>query len=148
MLLAKELEAHHLSAKSDSLLVTGQVTDEYQAKDPQLASYLRYVNILKDAFYTFDLVHVHKEQNSRADLLSKLASSGKKGRQRSMIQETLKSPRTTAWGLHEDDHFENCMRYPAILALCGLHGIYLSTLQDLFKFKIYNTNNQGFVFIK
>jgi len=33
--------------KSDSFLVTGQVTGQYQAKDSQLASYLRYVRILK-----------------------------------------------------------------------------------------------------
>jgi len=40
MLLAKEMGARGLSAKSDSLLVIGQVTGEYQAKDPQMAAYL------------------------------------------------------------------------------------------------------------
>ena len=34
MLLAKEMGAQSLLAKSDSQLVTGQVTGEYQAKDP------------------------------------------------------------------------------------------------------------------
>jgi len=82
MLLAKELGAWSLLVKSDSLLVTGQVTSEYQAKDPQLASYLRYVTILKAAFSMSDLVHVPREQNSRANLLSKLASLGKGDRQR------------------------------------------------------------------
>jgi len=42
----------------------------------------------------FELVHVPKDQNARADLLAKLASSGKGGRQRTVIQETLKTPRT------------------------------------------------------
>jgi len=37
MLLAKELGARSLLEKSDSLLVTEQVTSEYQAKDPHLA---------------------------------------------------------------------------------------------------------------
>ena len=41
----------------------------------------------------FELVHVPREQNARADLLAKLASSGKGGRQRIVIQETLKTPR-------------------------------------------------------
>ena len=77
MLLAKELGAWSLLVKSDSLLVNGQVTSEYQAKDPQLASYLRYVTILKVAFFTFDLVHVPREHNSRADLLSKLVVQGR-----------------------------------------------------------------------
>ena len=47
MLLAKEMGAQSLLAKSDSQLVTGQVTGEYQAKDPQMAAYLRYVEVLK-----------------------------------------------------------------------------------------------------
>ncbi|XP_068499851.1 uncharacterized protein [Phaseolus vulgaris] len=93
MLLAKEMGAQSLLAKSDSQLVTGQVTGEYQAKDPQMATYLRYVEVLKRAFAAFELVHVPKEQNVRADLLAKLASSGKAGRQRTVIQETLKTPR-------------------------------------------------------
>ena len=93
MLLAKEMGAQSLLAKNDSQLVTGQVTREYQAKDPQMAVYLRYIEALKGAFATFELVHVPKEQNARADLLAKLASTGKGGRQRTVIQETLKTPR-------------------------------------------------------
>jgi len=80
-------------AKSDSLLVTGQVTGEFQAKDPQMAAYLEYVQELKSSFVSLEVVHVPREQNARADLLAKLASSGKGGRQRTVIQETLKTPR-------------------------------------------------------
>ena len=65
--------------KSDSLLVIGQVTYEYQTKDSQLASYLRYVRILRAVFSMFDLAHVPREHNSQADLLSRLASSEKGG---------------------------------------------------------------------
>jgi len=42
-----------------------------------MAAYLRYVEVLKGAFAAFELVHVPREQNARADLLAKLASSGK-----------------------------------------------------------------------
>jgi len=59
-----------------------------------MAAYLGYVQVLKGAFVAFELVHVLREQNARADLLAKLASSGKGGRQRTVIQETLKTPRT------------------------------------------------------
>jgi len=93
MLLAKEMGAQSLFRKSDSQLVTRQVTGEYQAKDPQMAAYLRYVEVLKGAFAAFELVHIPKEQNARVDLLAKLASSGKGGKQRTVIQETLKTPR-------------------------------------------------------
>ena len=93
MLLAKEMGAKSFLAKSDSLLVTGHVTGEYQAKDPQMAAYLTYVQVLNGAFAAFELVHVPREQNARADLPAKLASSGKGGRQKTVIQETLKAPR-------------------------------------------------------
>ena len=79
MLLAKELGAHWLLAKSDSLLITGQISGYYQAKDPQLASYLGYVKDLRETFSIFYLVHVQREQNTRAYLLSKLSNSGKVG---------------------------------------------------------------------
>ncbi|XP_068486823.1 uncharacterized protein [Phaseolus vulgaris] len=92
MLLAKEMGAQSLLAKTDSQLVTGQVTGEYQAKDPQMDAYLRYIEVLKGAFAVFELVHVPREQNARADLLAKLASSDKGGRQRTVIQETFKTP--------------------------------------------------------
>jgi len=78
MLLTKEMGAKGLLAKSDSLLVTGHVTEEYQAKDPQMAAYLEYVQALKESFKVFEFVHVLREQNARAELLAKLASSGKR----------------------------------------------------------------------
>jgi len=93
MLLAKEMGAQNLLVKSDSQLITGQVSGEFQEKDPQMAAYLRYVQLLKGAFSALELVHVPREQNARADLLAKLASSGKGGKQRTVIQETLKAPR-------------------------------------------------------
>jgi len=80
MQLEKEMGAKSLLAKSDSLLVTGQVTGEYQAKDPQMVAYLGYVQVLKGSFTMFELVHVPREQNARANLLAKLASSGKGGK--------------------------------------------------------------------
>jgi len=87
MLLAKEMGAQSLLAKSDSLLVTVQVTGEYQAKDPQMVTYLGYVQVLKGSFLVFELVHVPREQNARADLLAKLVSSGKGGRERTVIRK-------------------------------------------------------------
>ena len=53
------------------------MTGEYQAKDPQMAAYLGYVQVLKSSFAMFKLVHVLREQNARENLLAKLASLGK-----------------------------------------------------------------------
>jgi len=85
ILLAKEMGAKVLMGKSDSLLVTRQVTDEFLAKDPQMAAYLEYVQELRRSFVLFEVVHMPGEKNARADLLAKLASSGKGGRQRTVI---------------------------------------------------------------
>ncbi|XP_068486581.1 uncharacterized protein [Phaseolus vulgaris] len=64
MLLAKEMGARSLLVKSDSLLIIGQVIGEYQAKDPQMAAYLEYVRLLREAFDVFELVHALREQNA------------------------------------------------------------------------------------
>jgi len=93
MLLAKDMGAQNLLVKSDSQLITGQVSGEFQSKDPKMAAYLRYVQLLKGAFSAIELIHVPREKNARADLLAKLASSGKGGKQSTVIQETLKAPR-------------------------------------------------------
>jgi len=45
MLLPKEMGAKSLLVKSDSLLITGQVTGEYQFKNPQMVAYLEYVRL-------------------------------------------------------------------------------------------------------
>ncbi|XP_020202547.1 uncharacterized protein LOC109788270 [Cajanus cajan] len=92
MTLAKEMGATSLSARSDSQLITRQVVGTFQAKDPQLAKYLEKVRLLSENFREFTLNHVPREQNSRADLLSKLASTKKPGTTRSVIQETLAQP--------------------------------------------------------
>jgi len=92
MLLAKEMGVAHLSTGSDSLLIIGQVNGEFATKDPQLARYLDYVKVLSKAFITFDLIHVPRQDNNLADLLSKLSSCTKPGQQRSVIKETLTTP--------------------------------------------------------
>jgi ribonuclease HI len=58
MKLAREMEVTDLRAKSDSQLVTNQVSGEYQTKDPQLMKYLEKVRTLKEQFNTFELIYV------------------------------------------------------------------------------------------
>ena len=64
ILLGKEMGARVLMAKSDSLLVTGQVTGKFQGKDPQMAAYLEFVQELKGSFASFEVLHVPREQNA------------------------------------------------------------------------------------
>lgn len=85
MRLAKEMGATNLEARSDSQLLTGQVSVEFQAKDPQLAKYLDKVRGLILVFSDFKLMHVPWEQNARVNLLSKLASMRKPGNNKLVI---------------------------------------------------------------
>jgi hypothetical protein len=92
MRLAVEMGVTELEARSDSQLVTGQVTGNFQTKDPQLLKYLEKVAKLIKKFKSFKLFHVPIDQNSRADLLARLASTKRPGKNRSVIQETLALP--------------------------------------------------------
>ncbi|GAU32151.1 hypothetical protein TSUD_68220 [Trifolium subterraneum] len=94
MRLAKEMEVADLRAKSDSQLVTSQMSGEFQTKDPQLIKYLEQVRSLAKHFNTFELIYVPMEHNARADLLSKLASTKKPENNRTVIQETVAKPST------------------------------------------------------
>jgi hypothetical protein len=72
--------------------VTNQVPGEFQTKDPQLVKYLERVRNLASYFNSLQLTYVPREQNARADLLSKLPSTKKPGSNRTFIQETIANP--------------------------------------------------------
>ncbi|RDX78897.1 Retrovirus-related Pol polyprotein from transposon opus, partial [Mucuna pruriens] len=79
-------------AQDDSKLVTGQVNVEYQARDPQLAKYREQAAAMASTFEKFALIHVPRNQNERADLLAKLASTQRRGQHKSVIHESLSNP--------------------------------------------------------
>ncbi|RDX67038.1 Retrovirus-related Pol polyprotein from transposon opus, partial [Mucuna pruriens] len=92
MKLAQELGTKKLMAKSDSKLIIGQVNGEYQVKDPQLAKYRDKATFMASSFDSFTLLHVPRDQNERADLLAKLASTQRRGQQKTVIHEKLSVP--------------------------------------------------------
>jgi hypothetical protein len=73
--------------------VASQISGEYQAKDERLAEYLILIKEKLAQFKVAEVQHVPREHNTRADVLSKLAiTKRKKGRNQSLIQETLSRP--------------------------------------------------------
>ncbi|XP_057452245.1 uncharacterized protein LOC130744069 [Lotus japonicus] len=98
MRLAIEMNVHSLVIKTDSQLVANQIKGEYQAKDVQLEKYLGKAQELMKHIDNVQVNRVPREENTRADVLSKLASTKKPGNNKSVIQETLKSP-----SVNEDD---------------------------------------------
>ncbi|XP_074323796.1 uncharacterized protein LOC141660708 [Apium graveolens] len=75
MKLARSLEAKHLRAFSDSMLVVKYFTGEYKQRDTRTKAYAAKVREASLSFETFELSQIGRENNSRADALSRLASA-------------------------------------------------------------------------
>ena len=90
--LAHDLGVQRLRCYTDSRLVTGQINGTYQAKEPALQKYYQLARRLIDKLEHFEIIHVPREQNSRADILSKLASTKTAGQHRTLVQQTLSTP--------------------------------------------------------
>ncbi|XP_057756518.1 uncharacterized protein LOC130975799 [Arachis stenosperma] len=93
--LAAEVGATRLEICSDSQVVTSQVNGSYQAKDSLLQKYLKKVKSLSQKFEEVTVHHVPRERNTRADLLSKLASTKPGDGNRSLIQGMTREPAIT-----------------------------------------------------
>ncbi|KAL0413262.1 UNVERIFIED_CONTAM: hypothetical protein Sradi_1527900 [Sesamum radiatum] len=75
MRIAHEAEARHLLAYLESQLVVKQVEGAYEAKEESMIQYLQQIADLKTKFHHFLIVQIPREENAKADSLSKLASS-------------------------------------------------------------------------
>nr|XP_029148794.1 uncharacterized protein LOC114925358 [Arachis hypogaea] len=91
-MLAREVGATRVEVCSDSQVVTSQVNGSYQARDPLLQKYLEKVKKVTSQFQEVIIRHVPREKNTRADLLSKLASTKPGSGNRSLIQGMVKEP--------------------------------------------------------
>ncbi|XP_015953975.1 uncharacterized protein LOC107478346 [Arachis duranensis] len=90
--LAEEVGATKVVIFSDSQVVTSQINREYQAKDPNMKRYLDKTLEHLRRFEETEIKHITRNLNSRADALSKLASTKPGGNNRSLIQKTLPEP--------------------------------------------------------
>ncbi|XP_072054928.1 uncharacterized protein [Arachis hypogaea] len=102
--LANEIGATKVVVFSDSQVVTFQINGEYQAKDPNMKRYLEKTMEYLRRFPKTEVGHITRKLNSRADALSKLASTKPGGNNRCLIQETLQDPSITK----TDHRLESC----------------------------------------
>ena len=72
--IAKKLEVDRLQAYSDSQLVMGQVSENYEAREDSMAKYLEKVREIIPTFGSFNIRQISRAENIRADLLSKLVT--------------------------------------------------------------------------
>ncbi|XP_061353964.1 uncharacterized protein LOC133298653, partial [Gastrolobium bilobum] len=89
---AKELRARRLQIYSDSQVVTSQIAGSYQAKGPLLAKYLNSARQLIAEFEKVEVSHIPRNENSRADILSKLASTKGWGNHRTVVEQNIPEP--------------------------------------------------------
>ncbi|KAL0373476.1 UNVERIFIED_CONTAM: hypothetical protein Sradi_3263300 [Sesamum radiatum] len=75
MRMAHETGARCLLAYSDSQLIVKQVKGTYEAKEENMIQYLQQITDLKAKFHHFQIIQIPREENAKADSLSKLASS-------------------------------------------------------------------------
>ncbi|XP_025628583.1 uncharacterized protein [Arachis hypogaea] len=90
--LAQQLGISKITAYCDSSLIVHQVKGEYQVKDPLLEKYLLITKDLISKFSKFDIIHVNREQNTRADVLSKLVTTRQMENTSALSQLTLDKP--------------------------------------------------------
>ncbi|XP_020979297.1 uncharacterized protein LOC110271936 [Arachis ipaensis] len=90
--LALSRQAQNLIAHCDSLLVVQQIRGEFQVKDPLLEQYWLIAKDLISKFSSFTILHVHREKNVRADILSKLAATRADTQTSALSQLTLTKP--------------------------------------------------------
>ncbi|XP_072077907.1 uncharacterized protein [Arachis hypogaea] len=90
--LAQSLNITHLQIYCDSQLVVQQVTGNFQVKDQLLEKYHALVRELISHFTSIQITHIAREQNTRADALSKLATTRKNMHDSVISQLTLAEP--------------------------------------------------------
>ncbi|XP_052726197.1 uncharacterized protein LOC128194674 [Vigna angularis] len=90
--LAREFTINRLECRMDSKLVVGHVNGTYQVKDNHLLRYFHKAQTLFQNFVKVSVIHVPREQNARADLLSKLTHSKERAQLSSIIKMTLDRP--------------------------------------------------------
>jgi len=83
---AQDLGAKKVKIFTDSQLVAFQVREEH------LQEYVQLVLEKMKEFETIEVTHVPREQNTQADILSKLASTRTASGNKTVIQEVLSEP--------------------------------------------------------
>ncbi|XP_072084482.1 uncharacterized protein [Arachis hypogaea] len=105
--LALNLQVHSLTVHCDSLMVVQQIRGEFQVKDPLLERYWLIAKDLISKFDTFIILHVHREKNIRADILSKLAATRADTQTSTLSQLTLKKPRIELLSITSINHLHD-----------------------------------------
>ena len=92
MAMVQRMGGKSIKLFSDSRLVVGQVTGEFEAKDERMQGYLSQVKCLQSKFDSFDLLYISRNGNAHADSLGMLAISSAQDLPRVILVEDLYKP--------------------------------------------------------
>lgn len=92
--------AQNILAKSDSQLIVGQVSGEYEAKEDNMRMYLNKTRQLIQKLTSFKIQHFPRSENQQADALARMASSAEGLAPRSIIWEVLEQPSINSLEVH------------------------------------------------
>ncbi|GAV56653.1 RVT_3 domain-containing protein [Cephalotus follicularis] len=90
--IVKHLEVQKIEASSDSQLVVGLVSGEYEAREDSMAKYLSHLQSLKSAFQVLRVLKVPRAENTLADRLSKLVIVEELQKNQTMLMDYLDRP--------------------------------------------------------
>nr|GEY56546.1 reverse transcriptase domain-containing protein [Tanacetum cinerariifolium] len=88
--IAEQMRVKNLQANVDSWLVANQVNGTYIAKEPGMIKYLEKVRTLTNTFKEFSIKQVPREENKKADAISKMASTSFAHLSKQVLVEELK----------------------------------------------------------
>ncbi|KAL0445060.1 UNVERIFIED_CONTAM: hypothetical protein Slati_2228700 [Sesamum latifolium] len=94
MKMAHEAGARHLLAYSDSQLIVNQIEGTFEAKEESMIQYLQQIKELRTSFDQFQIIQIPREENLKADCLSKLASALEDCRTRHITTQYLPKARS------------------------------------------------------
>ncbi|GKC01835.1 reverse transcriptase domain-containing protein [Tanacetum coccineum] len=88
--IAKQMGVENLQASVDSRLVANQVNETYVAKETDMIRYLEKVKTLTSSFKAFSIKQVSRNENKKADSLSKITSTSFAHLSKQVLVEELK----------------------------------------------------------
>ena len=104
--------------------MVGQLIEEYEVRETLLQQYFHFNRNMLTKFKEVSFQHVRRENNTRADTLSRLATTKQKGIHRSVVHVTLTKPSFSAEECMATDTQPNWMtpiKQYLMDGVCDLH---------------------------
>lgn len=72
--MARAVKADRVKIRTDSQLVANHVSERFQPREEKMEQYLRIVRQMMGKFEAVEVIQIPREQNSRADILARMAA--------------------------------------------------------------------------